>query len=348
MFHVPLTGMSVSVSAVAIAHNLVLPRILTTTYGQSDSSLIGSLTDVQFIAFEFRSELYETGTQSFANYASLRSVCLSASVEFLGKSSFSGCCSLAVLTFESGSELPRIEPDALCGCSSLKSICLPAQLQMIDSSALVGTGISRITLDDGNRHLRVSGNFLLGSDGISAIRYFRSDSHVALNREIEILGPACFYDSSSLCSLVGETGSKLTRIEASALSGCSLLRSICLPASVEFLGENSFSRCYSLSSFTFESGSKLTRIEANTLSGCSSLESILIPRSMKELGSQWVRDSSLHVVMFESALSLRIMIQTDKVDLREGFVIQSLECETVETVQGANDMLRLVKRSSLA
>jgi hypothetical protein len=42
MFHVPLTGISVSGSAVALVHNLVLPRILTTICGQSDLSSIGS------------------------------------------------------------------------------------------------------------------------------------------------------------------------------------------------------------------------------------------------------------------------------------------------------------------
>jgi hypothetical protein len=60
---------------------------------------------------------------------------------------------------------------------------------------------------------------------------------------------------------------------------------------------------------------KLTRIEAYALCECSSLKVIQIPRAVKKLGSGWARDSSLGQIIFESALSLRIMIETDKVDL---------------------------------
>jgi hypothetical protein len=46
-----------------------------------------------------------------------------------------------------------------------------------------------------------------------------------------------------------------------------------------------------------------------------------------EVGEGWAFKCSLHQVAFESALSLRIMIKTDKVDLREGVEIHLLECD---------------------
>jgi hypothetical protein len=190
--------------------------------------------------------------------------------------------------------LTRIESRALSGCSSLKSICLPARLEMIGGLAFENTPISSITIDEGNHHFRLSGDFLIGSDGTTPIRYFGSYSNVTLPRDITILASGCFSGCASLRSLDFGLESKVTRIEAEAFSGCSSLESICLHASVEFLGENSFMSCSSLSSLTFESESKLTRIERNALYECTSLESILIPRSVTELRKDWAFHSSFH------------------------------------------------------
>jgi hypothetical protein len=100
-----------------------------------------------------------------------------------------------------------------------------------------------------------------------------------------------------------------------------------------------------------ESGSRLARIDAKAFNRCSSLESIWIPRSIKELSKDWARFSSLHQVVFESALSLRIMLEMDKVDLSEDFEIKFVECDCalefpgyfVQTVRASDDVIRLVK-----
>jgi hypothetical protein len=117
---------SVSISAVAIIHNLVLPRFLRQIIGQIASSLSGRLSSVQFIPFEFKSELSEIGTKSFMNYLLLTSICLPATDEkIISAYSFSSCHSQSYLIFESGSKLARIAAMAF-SCSSLKLICLPA------------------------------------------------------------------------------------------------------------------------------------------------------------------------------------------------------------------------------
>jgi hypothetical protein len=107
-----------------------------------------------------------------------------------------------------------------------------------------------------------------------------------------------------------------------------------------------------MSSLTFEPGSKLTRIEEYAFSDCSSLQSVFIPRSIRELSKNWVKSSSLQRVIFESALSLRVMIETGKVDLQEEFEIEfvDIDCSLdfprycVETVQNANNLFHLVKK----
>jgi hypothetical protein len=146
-----------------------------------------------------------------------------------------------------------MEVNAVSDRSSLQSIYLSASLQIIDGLSLSLTDLSTITVEEGDRHFGVWSSFLLGFEGISALRYFGSDSTVSSNRSIEILSSLCFSFSHSLCSFPFEFGSKLSQIEANAFSDCSSLESVSLPASVEFLGVNSFSRCFSLSSFTAKS-----------------------------------------------------------------------------------------------
>jgi hypothetical protein len=77
--------LSVSISAVPIVPNFVLPRVLKRIWRDSYSSSIDASSPVQFVAFEFRSELYEIATDSFSNYSSLKSICLPASVLALGR-----------------------------------------------------------------------------------------------------------------------------------------------------------------------------------------------------------------------------------------------------------------------
>jgi hypothetical protein len=61
----------------------------------------------------------------------------------------------------------------------------------------------------------------------------------------------------------------------------------------------------------------------------------------------------LDLVIFESALSLRVMIETGKVNLRPDFHIKFVECDcaldfpgySVQPVQDASDVFHLVKNS---
>jgi hypothetical protein len=74
---------------------------------------------------------------------------------------------------------------------------------------------------------------------------------------------------------------------------------------------------------------------------------------VKELSQNWALDSSLIQVVFESALSLRRMIETSKIDLSEGFEIKFVEYDcsvdlpgySVETVSDVDDLVHLVKMS---
>jgi hypothetical protein len=219
-------------------------------------------TFLRSLSFESESKLTRIEAHAFSNCFTLESILLPPSVEFLGEASFSSCNSLSSFAFESGSELTQIEAQALYGCSSLKSICLPASLQMIDGSAFACTDISRITVEEGNRHFRVSGDFLVDFNRSSVIRYFGSDSRVTLSRDIKTIGTGCFSSCNMLCSLFFESGSKLSRIEGKAFTDCPSLKTIVIPQSIEEL-RNDWSFGSSLQEVTFESALSLGKMIAS-------------------------------------------------------------------------------------
>jgi hypothetical protein len=74
---------------------------------------------------------------------------------------------------------------------------------------------------------------------------------------------------------------------------------------------------------------------------------------VKELSQNWADRSSLRQVIFESAMSLRIMIETDTVDLRPGFEIKFFEYDcspdlpgsSIQTISGVDELVHLVKMS---
>jgi hypothetical protein len=247
------------------------------------------------------------------------SVTLKAGVEILGPECFSECAFLCSLAFEPGSRLRRIERHALSKCSSLKSICLPASVEFLgEGSFSECKSLSTFTFESGSKLTRIEARALSGCTQLASI---------CLPASVEFLGEGSFSECKSLSTFTFESGSKLTRIEARTLSGCTQLASICLPASVLQVGESSFAGCKSLSAFTFESGSKLTRIEERALGGCSRLKSIVIPPSITEMRKKWAADNSFASVRFQSALSLRKMMEEDKVDLDGTYEIQFVECD---------------------
>jgi hypothetical protein len=192
-----------------------------------------------------------------------------------------GCFSeraIRTLKFENDSPLCRIDSQAFFRCQSLYSICIPSNVESIDGSAFSECGILEIRVAEGNRHFRVSGEFLTTFDGTSLIRYFGRDSNVKICCDIERLCVGSFSKCRQLRELEFESPSRVRTIECQAFERCSMLESICLPASVEIISERSFRKCKNLVEFRFEMGSKLRRIEIESFVGCSSLSSIFVPR----------------------------------------------------------------------
>jgi hypothetical protein len=81
--------------------------------------------------------------------------------------------------------------------------------------------------------------------------------------------------------------------------GCSILRTICLPASVEILGQECFLDCGRLSRVSFECGSRLRAIEEGAFDHCDSLEAICLPRSLEMIDGAAFSHTHLREIEFE-------------------------------------------------
>jgi hypothetical protein len=168
-------------------------------------------------------------------FGSSSSITLSRSVEIIGSYCFSDCESLASLAFERGSKLTRIGRNAFQRCSSLKSIVIPASVTTIGGAAFADCGIRSISIEDGNRHFCVSGQFLLDITKTSLVAFFGRAARVTVGREIEVLCDSCFFSCKTLSRVNFESGSQLRRIEHLAFGECSSLLTIRIPSSIEAL-----------------------------------------------------------------------------------------------------------------
>jgi hypothetical protein len=101
---------------------------------------------IQFIAFEFNSQLTRIDDYAFRYISELRSICLPQFVKIISDQAFGACTNLSSLTFERNSRLIQIEKEAFWACSSLSSIRLPASLQSIYHNAFPWASVSQVRL----------------------------------------------------------------------------------------------------------------------------------------------------------------------------------------------------------
>jgi hypothetical protein len=139
------------------------------------------------VIFEANSKLDRIEQWAWSECSSLKSLCIPSSVTVICLLCCGWCTSLSSLTFESDSRLDRIGTAAFYGCSSLESICLPCSLRVIDGSAFTASGISAITVANGNSYFSVCDDFLLDFAGVYVIRYCGLASDVTISYQIERL-----------------------------------------------------------------------------------------------------------------------------------------------------------------
>jgi hypothetical protein len=118
-----------------------------------------------------------------------KSICISSSVEKLGKGSVIECKSLSTVTFEYGSRLSSIDESAFSGCSSLSSICIPSSVEKLGRQCFsYCESLSTVTFESGS---------ILSSIEESGFSYCSSLSSICIPPALQELGE-CAFDRANL------------------------------------------------------------------------------------------------------------------------------------------------------
>jgi hypothetical protein len=159
-------------------------------------------------------------------------------IAVLGPACLSRCPHVASVSFPEGSELTAIEPRAMRG-TDLAAFRIPKSVARIHGSAFGEATAAPITVDDGNPHFRVDGDFLLAADRRTLIRYFGRGSEVCIDSSIEVLAGGCFYAHPTLAHCRFAEGSRLRAVMERAFSHCCVW-DVALPQGVRYIGERAF------------------------------------------------------------------------------------------------------------
>jgi hypothetical protein len=92
------------------------------------------------IEFERGSQLQVIKAEVFSGCASLSSIVIPASVQFIGEKAFWTCYSLASVEFETGSVLKTVGSSAFRSCFALRRISLPVALENLGFEAFASCG----------------------------------------------------------------------------------------------------------------------------------------------------------------------------------------------------------------
>jgi hypothetical protein len=255
--------------------------------------------------FESGSQVETIESEAFSGCEKVPSLSLPASLAVLSARLLTDNKSLTSLSFEPGSKLTTIENYVFTGCSSMKTISLPASLCNIQRESFSGLSGENLIIDAGNPHYFVSGDFLIGFDGMTLFRHIGRSETVLVVPEIECLGEHCFGSCKGVKRIVFGLGSRLARISPRAFEGCSIL-SIRIPAAIRVIPEGCFEGCLVLAELRFEPGSQLCRIEKEALGYCLSLAVIDIPAQLEIIESGIFRDcKELCLLSFEMPSRLK-------------------------------------------
>jgi hypothetical protein len=259
------------------------------------------------------SRLREIGERAFF-CASLKSLCVPASVGILGDRCCEHCSDLATVTFEEISNLKKIGERAFA-FSLIESFTIPASLNEFAGSAFWGCPLEAINIAAGNRSFVFRGNTLLTSDGTEIVKCFGVEGRIIVPREVEVLQNSCFQSLRCLTEVSFGSGSKLRRIGRSALSGCESLRSIVLPVQVSEIDESAFKDCIGLEDCSLCENVICVKIGQEAFLGCISLRSFDIPNNVEGIGANcFTKCPSLSRLTFGSGDTLKRIVRDMTLD----------------------------------
>jgi hypothetical protein len=176
-------------------------------------------------------------------------VSLPGSLPVVPEEAFRGCARLRQVTLGEG--IRRLEACVFAGCGRLRSLTLPASLTAFDTeagheSAWWWTGLSGISVAEGNAAFRVQDGMLLSADGTLLLAWPGQSGETVcrIPEGVVSIEKGAFYQAANLEEVVFP--STLVEVGDYAFCGCSSLTRVLLPEGVVCLGNEAFCDCTAL------------------------------------------------------------------------------------------------------
>lgn len=257
--------------------------------------------------------LTSIGTDVFRGCIGLTELTLPESLESIESMALRDCTGLISITIPS--KITLISTRLFDGCTALKTVSLPAGILEVEAEAFRGcTAIEEVTLPAGVTVLNdrlFSGctelKTIIALGAITAIgnEVFSNCAKLAtfaVPENLLSVGSNAFQNCTAIvtvengvtyfgkwavaCDPAAEAPAlraDTVGIAASTFKGCTLIKTIELPATIAFIGAEAFSGCSNLKSIALPNS--LTAIADNTFMDCVKLESVSIPATIQYIGT---------------------------------------------------------------
>ena len=262
----------------------------------------------------FGKNITDIGNSAFRECDTLRTVTLPESVTRIGDAAFYSCDTLSRANIPS--KVSLICGDAFNYCKNLTAITIPAIVDSIGAYAFSNTGLTKVTLEDGDKVLKtwrggtynastsfsgspietlyVGRNFVKDT---APFQRFSTIKTLTLSDNVTSVLDYEFYECRGLRTVT--FGKNITDIGKNAFRECDTLRTVTLPESVTRIGEAAFYSCDTLSRANIPS--KVSLICGDAFCYCKNLTAITIPASVDSIGAYAFFETGLKKVTIEDA-----------------------------------------------
>lgn len=193
-------------------------------YSRKDGSLING--DLANGTVKLRAGITSVPEYCFAENRKIKKVILPDSVKEIGECAFMNCTALKAAGLPSS--LQHIAGYAFYGCSALKKITIPASVEEIDGNPFMYCPkLITIKVAKDNKNYRAVSNMLCSYDKSSVISAPGKSGDVTLPSSVRYIEPFAFCGNSSIASL--KMNKKLQVVGLAAFYDCSSLAYVYVP-----------------------------------------------------------------------------------------------------------------------
>ena len=265
-------------------------------------------------SIDFGQSITSIGNNAFNDCDELGTVTLPESVGTIGEAAFYDCEILAKVNIPN--KVRVIHASTFQYCKNLAEIVIPANVDSIGAYAFHYTGLTKVTLEDGDRMLKTwrggtynastpfSGSpietLYVGRNlqkDMAPFQRFTTIKTLTLSDNVTSVLDYEFYECRGLRTVT--FGKNITDIGNSAFRECDTLRTVTLPESVTRIGESAFYSCDTLSRANIPS--KVSLICGDAFCYCKNLTAITIPASVDSIGAYAFFETGLKKVTIEDA-----------------------------------------------